>query len=125
MENVKVSSIEKLNKQIDMLANEEFLEKTKKLFTKKEVKTRKVIQEEPTLTDINLLDNLMPDYENKTMVYGAKDLNKKVDLSFVSKIKKFVIDYLDTDIYNDVVENSLCIVIGTLIIAVIIFILAI
>lgn len=122
MENIKMSSIDKLNKQIDILVNEEYKEKTKKIALKKESNNRKIIKEEKTITDSNLLDDLMPDFENKTKVFAAKDLKDTVNLSFISKFKEFINEYLDTDHYDEIIENSLCLIIGALILTVFIFI---
>lgn len=71
------SSIEKLNGQIDMLTNHDFVEK--KIITKKvdRTKPRKEIVEEPTVVEDDLMSDLVSDDEN-TKVFGQKEEKEEV-----------------------------------------------
>ena len=76
----KQSSLEKIDSQIEMLKNKDFVEKKQeKKIKKKTNKPRKQILEEPTIVDNDLMSDLISNNED-TKVFAQKDISKKVDI---------------------------------------------
>lgn len=138
-----MNSIEKLDRQIEMLSSKKFREKTtiNETFQPVLEKKRKVIVEEPTKLDI--MSDLMPDTEDETIVYGMKDSINDVDAIKFEKfesvhnntsynvidiiknkyidLKKWVIDYINTGDLDEKICDLLSIFVGMAIIFMILF----
>jgi len=138
-----MNSIEKLDRQIEMLSSKKFREKTtiNETFQPVLEKKRKVILEEPTKLDI--MSDLMPDTEDETIVYGMKDSINDVDAIKFEKfesvhngtsynvidiiknkyadLKKWVIDYINTGDLDEKICDLLSIFVGMAIIFMILF----
>lgn len=138
-----MNSIEKLDRQIEMLSSKKFRERTtiKDSFQPVIQKKKKVILEEPTKMDI--MADLLPDNEEETIVYGMKEAIDDVDVikfdkvenvhnttnynildiitSKYSELKQWVIDYVNTGDLDEKICDLLSIFVGMAIIFMILF----
>lgn len=113
MDNKKLSSIEKLDKQIEVLSKREFKDRTKKETIKNRFfKTRKVIKNETTKS--GLLDDLLSKDDSDTKVFGqnnikTKRIDKVDDVELEIKKDDTVIDS-EKEIHGDNILSILLIV---------------
>ncbi len=138
-----MNSIEKLDRQIEMLSSKKFRERTtiKDSFQPVIQKKKKVILEEPTKMDI--MADLLPDNEEETIVYGMKETIDDVDVikfdkvenvrnttnynildiitSKYSELKQWVIDYVNTGDLDEKICDLLSIFVVMAIIFMILF----
>lgn len=138
-----MNSIEKLDRQIEMLSSKKFREETiiKDSFQPVIQKKRKVILEEPTKMDI--MADLLPDSKDETIVYGMKETIDDVDVmkfdscenvhnttnynildiitTKYADLKKWVIDYINTGDLDEKICDLLSIFVGMAIIFMILF----
>ena len=139
-----MNSIEKLDRQIEMLSSKKFRERTTIKDSFQPViqkKKRKVILEEPTKMDI--MADLLPDNAEETIVYGMKETIDDVDVmkfdssenvknttnynalelitSKYSELKQWVIDYINTGDLDEKICDLLSIFVGMAIIFMILF----
>lgn len=138
-----MNSIEKLDRQIEMLSSKKFREKTtiNETFQPVVQKKRKVILEEPTKLDI--MSDLLPDSKEETIVYGMKETLDDIDVikfdkvekvnnstnyniidivtTKYSELKQWVIDYINTGDLDEKICDLLSIFVGMAIIFMILF----
>ena len=138
-----MNSIEKLDRQIEMLSSKKFREKTtiNETFQPVVQKKRKVILEEPTKLDI--MSDLLPDSKEETIVYGMKETLDDIDVIKFDKVEKvnnstnyniidivttkysefkqWVIDYINTGDLDEKICDLLSIFVGMAIIFMILF----
>lgn len=125
----KMSSIEKLNKQINMLSNEDYDEVTIKKNTKETARRERVTISKGVTSRQNLLDDLVGEDED-TKVFAADKIHNKensnsrtIKISKISDLKNKVSSYVNTGDADEKIENMLSMIFIILIIFLIIFII--